>query len=301
MEEKRKRSLVFQALLLSLGCNIALLGAIYFLAMKEESLLGSLPYSPQKELTLCKLSPEIASQFQNLSMRELIEGLEDVTEIVKGVKRQSVILTLLVSHYDLDLERSLGYIPALSKNGQWYLLSEKEYQRVAAFLKNERYPYTFSRLVSLFQKNPGDVEFVKWLLYRPQILVLKTLAQRAGGGIHDASLLKLILEAGADPIDALHKELESTADFSFETWKRFLIRSIHEGSKTASYLLVLTDSSCSETLDRETQFKMVHLMTERTEEAHFFVQRILEREDVDEALRDLALKRYATFSQSTGS
>jgi hypothetical protein len=292
MEEKRKRGWLFQAFILSVSCNLCLVGVIYFLALREGTIVRSLPFYPQaSQITIPQ---NIVSSFQNFSMQELIVGLEDSREIAKGFSMQSVILGLLISHFELDIERCLGYQPCWTKSG--YHLSTKEYARVAAFLQKERYPFTFSRVVKHFQKNPGDAEFVRWLLYRPEILSLKQTAQSVVGGIQESSILKLLLEAGPDPICALHKEVKEGSVDIDENWHRLLIRSLLDGSKTAAYLLVVSDPKYAQRLPFEVQLKMVELMETRTEEAHRFVQNILEREDLEEPLKSLALKREADFS-----
>lgn len=300
MSLQKKSSWVFQALLLSIGCNICLMGGILFLSLREGNARALIPYAP----SLCSINKELSQStlknFQKLSFSELVERLLDTSFCERSVKVQEVALHVLTKDFMIDVERALGFRAPRSKRGG-NLLTQEEYQRLALFLKREKYPFKFLQCLHIFKKNPGDHQLSQWLLNSPQVLCVKELGAYCKAPLTEVTLLKLLMEGNGEPIQILSEERKGGEECSKELWHRFLVRSVRAGSKTAAYLIVVSEINPEETVDVETQLMMIRLMDERTPEATLFLQRLLEKPCLTEALREEALGRYAAFTQQDHS
>ena len=278
-----------------MACNVCLLGVIYYLCVREANAQNFLSY---------QMKSGVESAYPKASLQEMrkktFQELVACLELEEEKLSQESALWILLHDYEVAIERFLGFAPSVSQEGR-VQLTRSEYQRLSLLLQQERYPFSFKRCVEIFCKTPGDHELRYWILNTPEVFSARTLAHRCGVELSETSVLKLLVEAGPGLFSQLQSELRESGAWTEETWQRFLVRSTQASSKTAAYLLVMSTIHADESVDLQTQWMMLQLMDEKTQEAALFVKKLLEKPNLSEKLKEKAEERWAQFTQQDHS
>ena len=204
-----------QTLILSLGLNGVLVALFFYIAYFGPPSKQSYTYLPT-EINLNK-----AEILPDLSFEELILALEESS------RRDSALATLVQLHA-FDLERACGRRSARR-------LGDDEFKAVINFAKQEVYPFTTE---GLYKRLPEASEV---FVATPEFVQLEILFKRSGVPIPRQTLLTLIAEGRYETLADYNQAQRAGANYGQVRRRDLLLDYVHDGSRTAAYLLLLTD------------------------------------------------------------
>jgi hypothetical protein len=295
-----------QTLILSTALNAALLCTFFYFLIRDNPLHFS--YRPKEEIyhEPPPLTSTLLRRLQTFSFADLVELLDDSRKVEYGYRIRDFALSSLASFHDFDVERALGR-GRLSKKqweyeGRSFLLfprlQDEDFETLRSFASTERWPFTPRGLFREIQEKgieKSDPALIHFFCHTPPFILLETLFARTHLPIRKRNLLALTLESGWERVEAFSAKEEQERDFSAAARVAFLIDAIEGGSKTATYLLLITDPLFAvKELDDEQTLKILDLLTVKTQEAQRFVQLTAQSPRCDE-VRQKAMGRLAEY------
>ncbi len=301
---------IFQALILSATLNVALLGVFFYFLIRDNPLHFS--YHPKEVLHF--QHPPIPSGFLErlpaVAFDHLLELLIDERKMEYGFQVRELALGALALFHHFDVERGLGR-GKLSKHiweyeGARFLmfpgLSSTDFETLQTFAHKDQWPLTSQGLFERIQESGlenSDPGLVRFFCHTPEFVLFETLFARTHLPIQKRSVLNLALEGGWKKFAAFSQEQQAGIDFSSEIRQQVLLGAIAEGSKTAAYLLLLTDAPfATHQLDDAYLIQVLDLLGTKTAESVQFVQNIAASSRID-AVRQKAVARISEYAVTT--
>ena len=300
----------FQALILSVTLNVALLGVFFYFLIRDNPL--HFAYQPKESLHV--RHPPIPSGFlqrlPSVGFDHLIELLADERKMEYGFQVRELALGALALFHHFDVERGLGR-GKLSKHiweyeeARFFMypgLSRTDFETLRHFALKDQWPLTsqglFERIRETGLEN-CDQGLIHFFCHTPEFVLFETLFARTHLPIQKRNVLNLALEGGWEKFAAFSEEQRIGIDFSSETRQQVLLGAIDEGSKTAAHLLLMTDAPFAiHKLDDVHLMRVLDLLGTKTAESLQFVQNIAASERID-AVRQKALARIAEYTGTT--
>ncbi|MCH9609661.1 MAG: hypothetical protein S4CHLAM45_00500 [Chlamydiales bacterium] len=243
-----------QTLILSLGLNVVFVALLFHLAYRDSSSRLNFAYRPGRPETLEIALPQ---EFASASFETLIENLKDP-------KCRKHALSALVKGHDFDVERALGSPPQKR-------LSDEDYKAICRFAKEEQYPFTAR---GLYKRLP---ETGKIFCFTPEFIQLQTLFARTQLPIENEILITLVSEGEFETLATYFRKQQEGANYEEGRRRQLLLDYIHDGSRTAAYLLLLTDYDFAlATLPDEETVDLLQLLNVKTAEALRYCKALLD-------------------------
>ncbi|MFC2049259.1 LysM peptidoglycan-binding domain-containing protein [Chlamydiota bacterium] len=298
---------IFQTLVLSVALNVALLGIFFYFLIRDNPLHFS--YRPKEAVKSehPPVPPGFLARLPAVSFDHLVELLSDVRKMEQGFRVQEVALGALAAYHDFDVERGLGR-GKLSKHvweyegGRFFLfpgLSETDFETLKTFAAVEQWPLTSQGLFKKIRETGlenCDPALIGFFCHTPEFVLFETLFARTHLPIQKRSVLNLALEGGWEKFAVFTAGQEAGIDFSDECRQRVLLGAIDEGSKTAAYLLLITDAPfATQQLDDIHLARVLDLLTAKTQESGQFVQTIASSSRIN-AIREKAMARISEYT-----
>lgn len=239
-----------QTLILSLGLNAILVALFFYIAYFAPPSKQSYAYKPT-ELHLKKVDI-----LPDLSFEQLIALLKDKQ------RRDSALATLVQLH-TFDLQKACG-------RSSPRRLSDEEFKAVEQFAKHERFPFTTE---GLYKRLPETSEV---FIATSEFTQLEILFGRSGVPIPRQTLLTLVSEGSYQTLADYAQAQRAGANYGEIRRRDLLLDYIRDGSRTAAYLLLLTDTTFAqkELVDEEI-LDILQLLNVKTVEAIHFAKGIL--------------------------
>ncbi len=281
-----------QALVLSLILNVTLMALFLYMVVRDHTAHLCFAYRPCKTEAI---PPPVSEDFlADQSYEELLALLNDKRRI-KGYQLRDFALGLLVSHHHFDLERAIEKPLQKRTFGEHCLyvgLNDSDYQTIQTFAVQETFPYTSK---GLYNRLPQTAEL---FAFTAEFVQLQTLFARTHLPIQKETLLCLAKEAGWDVIETFYQAQRERANYSTPIRQQLLLDAIQAGSRTAAYLLLVTDQEfAAQELSDQEILTLLELTTIATHEAEVFAKQIVESARSDEVCQ-VALQRYQEFGGS---
>jgi hypothetical protein len=306
----QKSRWLFQTLILSVALNAALLCTFFYFLIRDNPVQFS--YQPKEEVK-CEMAPlsfAFLERLNTFSFKQLIEMLNDERKVEQGYQVRDFALGAMVTFHEFDVERGLGK-NGLSKRkwefkekggeGSLFLfpgLEDQDFEILKAFVAKERFPFTPKGLFRQIRKEgmqKSDRDLLAFFCHTPPFILLETLFARTQLPIQKKTILALALEGGWEPLETFYKNQQDASDFSEKIRTDYLIKAIEKDSKTAAYLLVITDLNYAvKHLDDQIVGKVLDLLTDKTKEAIQFAQ-VVAVSPRGDRLREKAAKRLVEY------
>lgn len=298
---------VLQTLILSVALNGALLCTFFYFLIRDNPL--HLAYQPkeEREERPPPITPTLLGRLHTLPVEQLKELLQDQRKIQHGYRVRDFALGALASFHDVDVERGVGKGKLAKRKweygGDSFLLfpglQDADFDQLQTFVAEEKWPLTPRGLFRLLRSagvDKSDPALVHFFCHTPHFILLETLFARTELPIKKRSVLAVALESGWENLETYYEKQQTGTDFSDAIRQKFLVDAITEGSKTAVYLLLITDSTfaCEELEDGQV-VHLLELLTIKTQEAMQFAKLIVESPRSD-SVRYRALERLSDFT-----
>lgn len=299
----KKNNWLLQTLILSATLNVALVGLFFYFLIRGNPL--SFCFQPKEDVRVEKnpLNPSILGQLQALSFDHLVELLTDKRMVEQGYRLCDFAVAALATFYDFDVPRALGRHQLPLR--KWVFdettftlypgLQEEDFEKLRQFAQTEIYPYTTKGLLKEIEAHERDTELLTYFCHTPAFILLERLFARMELPISKGTLLSMVREGGADQFERFYREQEETCDFSDQARQKLLVGYIEAGSKTAAYLLLITDAEYAlKQLEDRHVLPMLELLDVKTQEATLFVKELTDSPRSDE-VREWAYRRLAEY------
>ena len=247
-----------QALILSGGLNIVLVALFFYLVCRDSQTRLFFAYKPVK---LEKVAPP--TLLEGKTYEELITLLSDRQLRLPAVHT-------LITNFDFDLQRACMQLTPRR-------MSNDDFEKVTHFAKEEIYPFTAK---GLYNRLPETAEL---FCYTPEYVQLETLFTRSRLPITRQTLLTLASEGSFETLSAYLLEQKAGANYGEQRRQQLLMDYINDGSRTAAYLLLITDLDFAKnSLTDDELIDLLQLLNVQTAEASTFVKALLDstRNDV---------------------
>jgi hypothetical protein len=303
----QKTRWILQTLILSAALNVALLSIFFYFLIRDNPL--HFAYKPKEEV-FCEpppITPTLLGRLHAFSFAELVELLKDQRKLEYGYRVRDFALSALASFHEFDVERALGR-GELSKRrweslGNSFLLfpslSDEDFDKLQNFAKKEKWPFTAKGLFKALRKNGiemSDPELIGYFCHTPHFVFLETLFARTNLRFKKRNILALASENSWDQLERFWLQQQENRDFSQHTRQVFLMDAIEAGSKTAAYLLLITDFDFAiQQLEDAQVVKVLDLLTVQTQEALHFATQIAASCRGDE-VQQRAMQRLAEYT-----
>lgn len=269
---------ILQTLILSAALNVVLIAIFFCFLIRDNPL--HFAFEPKQDIKIEKspLPLSFLQRLQTLNFEQLVELLLDDRKLEQGYRVSDFAASALAQYHDFDLHRALNK-PELRQR-KWLFEGEAlilypglDCAALHHFAKVERYPFTFK---GLFQKlETNDLELLTYFCHTPQFILLEQLFSRTGLPLTKGHLLALVREGGYEPLAQFYENQEGSCDLSEKSRCPLLLNYVRRGSKTAAYLLLVTDFAYAlRELDDQEVIQLLRLMDEKTEEALLFVREL---------------------------
>lgn len=302
MISKKNRWLV-QSLILSVVLNLSFVGIFFYFLIKSNPLHFS--FEPKVEFKTEKLplGHSYLGKLKELSLNQLVELLYDKQVVEHGYRARDFSVAALAAFYDFDILRALGKRQVSQR--QWVFeemtftlypdLTDSDFAALVSFAEVERYPFTTKGLLNQIENNDRDPDLLAYFCHTPEFLTLETLFSRTKLPLSKGTLLGMVREGGWERLNACYEKQKKQSDFSDAFRQELLLGYIEGGSKTAAYLLLLTDPEfAASRLEDRHVVQMLDLLDVKTQEASLFVEKIL-ASPRREPVRKRAFQRLSDF------
>jgi len=298
---------ILQTLILSVGLNAVLISTFFYFIIRDNTL--QFTYKPKEERyhTEPPLTATLLGRLHALTFDQLVELLSDQRKIEHGYQVCDCALGALAAFHDFDVERGLGK-GSLSKrtwefSGNCFLLfpglEDADFEQLRRFAAQEKWPLTPKGLLKKIQQNgmdKSDPSLIHYFCHTTHFVLLETLFARTGLPLQKKMLLALAIESGWEGLDAFYQRQCMGSDFSSEVRQKFLVDALLKGSKSAAYLLLITDPSfASNQLDDTHVLKILTLLTVKTHEALEFAHKVANSPRGD-TVREKAVEKVVFFT-----
>lgn len=298
---------ILQTLILSIALNATLLCIFFYFLIRSNPL--HFAYKPKEEIfnTPLPVTSTLLNRLNSFSFEQLIDLLNDQRTVHQGYKIRDFALGTLFIHQDFDVERGLGKGKLATRKweneGKKFLLFpglvDEDFEVLQQFARTQKWPLTakgFFRLIREKGIEKTDPALISAFCHTPHFVLTETLFARSKLPIQKKTLLALALESGWETLDAFYRREQENADFGVEARTAFLMEAIEQKSKTAAYLLLITDGDFAKnTLEDVKVIKILALLTVKTEEAERFAQEMAHSLRGDEVKR-AAILRLSHYS-----
>ena len=282
----RKNRWLTQTLVLSALLNGALVAIFFYFFISKTSLpthFDFFPIASSHEFT--PQAKQLLSALSTQKFQELLPKLTSKRSIEHGYLERDLALAIITERDHFDLKRALGK-PSLSQrklilDPQHSLilfpgLADKQYQKIADFLQNEKWPFS-PRGLFLQMQTTQDLSLFQTFSQTPEFHQIHLLFARTDLPITKRVLLKMLIEGSWETLSRHLATQKQGSDFSETNRRELLQHYIAAGSKTAAYLLLITDPDYAiHQLDDSTVCEIIALIPEKTQEAVLFVQALLD-------------------------
>lgn len=290
---------ILQTLILSATLNVVLIAIFFCFLIRDNPL--HFAFEPKKDIKIEKttLSLSFLERLQTLNFEQLVELLLDERKLEHGYRVSDFAASALAQFHDFDLLRALNKKELPERRwiyeGKTFTLHPGlDCEGLYHFAKTERYPFTLKGLFRKLETN--EPELLTYFCHTPPFILLEQLFSRTGLQLNKGHLLALVREGGYEPLAQFYEAQESGCDLSEKSRRPLLLDYINKGSKTAAYLLLVTDFAYAlrELGDQEVS-QLLGLIDEKTEEALLFASE-LARSPRGNHVVDLAKSRLASFT-----
>lgn len=299
----KKNRWVKQTLILSAALNVALIGVFFYFLILGNPL--HFCFQPKEEVKVEKtpVNPSFLGRLQALSFDHLVELLSDRRMVEQGYRVCDFAAAALSTFYDFDVARALG--KRCLPMRKWVFdetiftlypgLREEDFEQLAAFAKMEIYPFTTKGLLEKIAANEKDTQLLSYFCHTPEFILLERLFARTELQITKGTLLAMVREGGWKRFEEFYMSQEEKADFSENARRELLLGYVETGSKTAAYLLLVTDSEYAlKQLEDSHVARMLDLLDVKTAEATHFVRQVVDSPRGDK-VREQAFRRLAEY------
>ncbi len=301
---KKNRWLV-QTLVLSAILNVALIGVFFYFLIRDNPLHFHFQPKVEVKVESRSLSPTFLARLQTLSFDQLVDLLSDHQMVEQGYRVCDFAAAALVQVHDFDLPRALGN-RSLSER-RWDLgdqiftlysgLTEEDFADLALFARTERFPFKVKRLLETVASKQGDPELLTYFCHTPEFILVETLFSRTQLPLSKGTLLALVCEGGWERLDRFCEAERQQSDFSDLARREFLMDYIEGASKTAAYLLLITDFDFAlSQLDDRQMVSLLKLLDVKTQEATHFMQALSTSLRSEEVCQQ-AVQRLADYGE----
>jgi len=299
----KKSRWLLQTLILSAALNVVLVGIFFYFLIRENPLHFS--FQPKEDIKVEKtpLSPSFLGRLQALSFDHLVELLSDQRMVEQGYRVCDFAAAALATFYDFDVPRALGkrQLPIrkwLFDETTFTLypgLKEPDFATLIIFAQTERFPFTTKGLLQRIETSERDTQLLTYFCHTPEFILLERLFARTGLPISKGTLLGMVREGGWERFVSFYERQEQRSDFSDKTRQKLLVKYVESGSKTAAYLLLITDPEYAlKQLEDRHVAQMLELIDVKTKEATHFAQALATSPRSDE-VRERAFRRLAEY------
>lgn len=301
---RKKSRWLFQTLILSTTLNVALVGIFFYFLIRDNPLQFSFQPRIEDEIENTPLNFSFVSQLKTLSFDHLVELLNDQRMVEQGYRVCDFAAAALATFHDFDVPRALGR-EKLSRR-KWILdemtfilypgLSDRDFEKLIYFAQCEKYPFTIKGLLQRMAESEPDTHLLTFFCHTSEFLLLETMFTRTGLPVSKGTLLGMLREGGWQRFLEFYEKQKERADFSDQARRRLLMDYIESGSRTAAYLLLVTDAEfASRQLEDRYVTLILKLLDVKTQEALHFTQQIATSPRSD-TVRELAGRRLAELS-----
>lgn len=318
-QSSSKSKWLTQALILSAMLNAVFVLIFFYFILKDRPVSSSFDYKPITSSLISRFSePVINAQairvFQGMTYEQLLEKLQATKLMEDGYTERDLALACLVKEHFFDIRkallgkmvqpRELYYQHGLEKKTVIIFagLMERDYQQIQHFIATEKWPLTsqglFKRLqVQILEKSEiQDSTLTQAFCQTPEFLAVETLFGRSGVPIKKRILLNLLAEGSWESLAQFVLSQKDSQDFSPARRQCLLLDYISQNSRTAAYLIAMTDRLYAEKrLDDHQVCLILNLLNEKTVEVQLFAKELLAgpRSDVVHQLAAKRLYEYA--------
>lgn len=296
-----KSKWLVQILILSGGLNLALLATFFYFLIRDNPLHFSFP--PVVEKIEKHAPPSLLPKLTAATYEQLLQLLSDKRIVEEKYKVRDFALGTLATYHDFDVTRALkrgklSQIKWVFGENSFSLfpgLADEDFRHLQLFAMQERWPFTTQALFRAIAEGKADLSLQVFFCHSPEFLVFETLFARTHVPLQKGVLLKMALEGGWDKLQAFYEEQEAGCDLGDARRQKLLVDYLEAGSKTAAYVLLLTDPSFAlNDLDDRRVCILMSLLTTKTSEAQLYVQKIVELPR-SEAVRNQAMKTLSSY------
>lgn len=290
-----------QILILSGGLNLALLATFFYFLIRDNPLHFSFP--PIVEKIEKHAPPSLLPKLTAASYEQLLQLLSDKRIVEEKYKVRDFALGTLATFHDFDVTRALkrgklSQVKWVFEESSFSLfpgLADEDFRHLQLFAMQERWPFTTQALFRAISEGKADLSLQVFFCHSAEFLVFETLFARTQVPLQKGVLLKMALEGGWGKLQAFYEEQEKGCDLSDSRRQKLLVDYLEAGSKTAAYILLLTDYSFAlNDLDDRRVCMLISLLTTKTSEAQSYVQKLTELPR-SEAVKNQAMKTLSSY------
>lgn len=300
LKQIRRLTLV---LITSVSLNIALVGAFLYgfgggFLLSNDSSAGRLGNVRHIPLAKDRSNEEILRSLVHMLPEQLVAKLSDTQQLEDGYTYRDLVLGCLVSVHHFDIHRALRgtrvpkerLLLVEEKQVPIYLgLTEAQYQQLAAFLNDERWPLTTQGLfLALKQPNLySDPSLAEAFCLTQEFLTLQRLFSRAEASVERNQVLELFLQCDWPTFHGFYMAALDAQEASPVLRRRLLSAFILGGSRVATQLMLKCDGSfAAQYLDDATILAMLaHMEASGGPDVESFVSALIRTQRGDEVLQ----------------
>ncbi len=302
MTPKKYRWLL-QTVILSATLNVVLVGLFFYFLILGNPL--HFCFQPKEDVRIEKtpLSEAFLGGLQALSFDHLVEILTDQRIVEQGYRVCDFAAAALATFYDFDIQRALGKRQLPMRKWEFDEttftlypgLNEGDFDTLITFARTEIYPFTNKGLLQKIEANERDAQLLSYFCHSKEFILLERLFARTELPITKGTLLGMVREGGAQRFEDFYADQEQICDFSAPARQQLLINYMEGGSKTAAYLLLISDSEYALSHLEDSRIElMLDLLDVKTEEADHFVRQLVDSPRGD-AVHKRAFQRLAEY------
>ena len=229
--------------------------------------------------------------FQGLSLEQLLSKLEDTTLLEDGLAERDLALGYLTWRHHFDLTQALnGQLPASARElplrcgdqvTQLVLypgLSQKQYEAIVHYAKDERWPLTTEGLFLMMRRHQRegagpDSSLTEAFCLTPEFLTLHKAFARADVALDRNHLIALVLEGSWATFTTASAKLQAAPEWMPAAFQEFLCDYLQHGSVQAARLLAKTHGTHK--LTDQTVLTVLQLLGPQSAEARVFATELL--------------------------
>lgn len=309
-EQLRQIRRLTLALFISGTLNILVLASFVFWHFYERPVtyLELTPFQKSKiaPIAVHPTNAKLLSKLKEKTFEELHAHLGKTHLVEDGFTERDLALGILVEFHDLDLERALGFDPALSQkrvlvfeDGKEKVvaypnLTKEQFDRVLNFLKTEKWPFKARGLFYLLKQGNDDSSLAEAFYLTGEFTSVEAFFKSKT--VLRQEILLMLIDGDWGDLAQVYEKQRSLPDFSDQNRQKLLLAYLQLGSKAASRILIKTDFElASKRLSDATVLQIVRLLDQNSEEALSYLGLIAGSLRGD-AVRILAQERYKEIS-----
>lgn len=288
------------ALFISGSFNIILIAFCFFWVLRERP---PTPYFEQKPLVqkttfTMPSSAELLKRYKGKTYEQLLPLLSKKGLVEDGLRERDLVLGVLITYHDFDLERALGTTPSKrvlsfdegkDKVTIYPSLNDSQYEILNQFIKMEKWPFKPKGLFHLIKNERSkDPSLIEAFYLTPEFFSMEALFK----GISKEEILQMVVEGNFGLLSAFNEKQRTLQDLSSENRQKTLLSYINEGSQKGAEILLKTDFDfAAKRLSDSSILSILRKLNRNTEETEHFLSVLLGSPRGDE-VRLMASTKY---------